>query len=417
MRQFTVILLPLLGCLSASQTAPTLLPVSEGPYHVTLADLNGDGVEDAILACRGELRLPDHPRPGNDQLSVYYSRPGGQAPLRRDYQIGFGPYTAMTSDLDGDGHVDVAVVNFQEPHGRDLSLLWGRDPKLPASAGDPLSPAQHIAVEGGPHVYDKSRNAEGAPVYPAPGLTSLVIADFNGDGKPDIAAVAWSSDFLVVFLNQGQRRFRQQRFPLLPGPRDLVAADFDKDGKLDLAITIYSSNLVEVLRGNGKGGFTPWQRFHSQGLIPYHLKAGDLDKDGRIDLVVGNRGPSDNVSYFRNTPQGFRYAGNATTLTQAKGETTADEIRDVLLTDIDQDGKLDLLAAGHVSHKVILWRGTGLTDFSKAFAAPVELTFPGQGPRALSPTANAIAVAFYDSAQYGLIPLVTLRELLTSAQR
>lgn len=388
-----------------------LLPVSEGPYHVTMADLNGDGSDDALLACRGELRLPTDPRPGNNQLTVYYSQPAGQPALRRDYEIGFGPYTALAADLDGDSHTDVAVVNFQEPGGRDLSLLWGRE----AAGGDPLSPAQHLQVEGRPHAYEKSRTAAGEPVYPTPGLTSLVIADYNRDGRLDLAAVAWSSDFLVVFLNQGKRRFTQRRFPLLPGPRDVVAADFNHDGKLDLAITLYSCNLIEVLRGDGKGGFVPWQRFHSQGHIPYHLKAGDLDSDGRIDLVVGHRGPSDDVTCFRNTPQGFRYEGSVHTLTNAPGETTADELRDVLLTDLDGDGKLDLLAAAHVSHKVILWRGTGQTGFHQAFAAPREILFPGKGPRALHPTKDGIAVAFYDSAEYGVLPLSRLRELLAAA--
>jgi hypothetical protein len=232
-----------------------------------------------------------------------------------------------------------------------------------------------------------------------------VIADFNRDGKPDIAAVAWSSDFAVTFLNQGGRKFSQHRTPLLPGPRDLVAADFDGDGHLDLAITIYSCNLVEVLRGDGSGSFQPWRRFHSQGHIPYHLKAGDVDSDGRMDLVVGNRGPSDDVAYFRNTPQAFEHRGSMRTLTVAHGETTADEIRDVLLKDIDGDGILDLLAAAHVSHKVIFWRGTGNAAFNQTFAPPVELSFPGKGPRALDLTARGLAVAFYDSAEFGILPL------------
>lgn len=380
-----------------------LLPVSEGPYHITMADLNGDGVDEAILPCRGELRMPSDARPGNDQLSVYYSQPDGKAPLRRDYGIGFGPYTAMVADLDGDGRKDVAVVNFQEPGGRDLSILWGQ------AGADPLTPAEHFRVEGGPHVYDKSRNASGEAVYPAPGLTSLVIEDFNGDGRNDIAAVAWSSDFLVVFLNDGKRRFRQSHYDLLPGPRDVVAADFDGDGVLDLAVTIYSCNLVDVLRGDGKGGFTLWRRFHSQGLTPYHLKAGDLDSDGRVDLVVGNRGPSDNVVYWRNTGDGFQHNGSARSLTVARGETTGDEFRDVLLSDIDGDGKLDLMAAAHISHKVVLWRGTGNRNFGQAFGAAVEFSFPGKGPRALARTKGGIAIAFYDSAEWGVLPLEVLR--------
>jgi hypothetical protein len=396
-------------CLVAGQESNPgslpFLPVSEGPYHVTVGDVNNDGIDDTVLACRGDLRLPTHPRPGNDQLSVYLSQPDG-TPVRRDYTVGFGPYTSRIADLDSDGYPDVAVVNFQEPHGRDLSILWGR------SGDGPLSPAVHLAVEGGPHPYEKSRNPQGEPAYPAPGLTSLVIADFDRDGLPDIAAVAWSSDFLVIFRNEGKRRFSQRRVALLPGPRDLVAADFDGDGNLDLAVTIYSCNLIEVLRGDGKGHFTLWQRFHSQGHIPYHLQAGDVDGDGRTDLVVGNRGPSDDVAYFRNTPEGFRHHGSFRTKTVVPGETTGDEIRDVFLTDVDGDGTLDLLAAGHVSHKVILWKGTGDVRFGSAFGPPHELTFAGKGPRALARTADGIAVAFYDTAEFATIPWRSLRNLL-----
>jgi len=398
-----------LGCLLAGQESDpgplSFLPVSEGPYHVTLGDLNGDGFDDAVIACRGELRLPNHERPGNDQISVYLSQPDG-TPIRRDYAVGFGPYTSKVADLDNDDQPDVAVVNFQEPGGRDLSILWGR------SGDDPLSPAVHIAVGGGPHRYEKSRNREGEPIYPAPGLTSLVIADFDGDGLPDIAAVAWSSDFLVILRNEGKRQFSQQRVELLPGPRDLVAADFDGDGIVDLAVTIYSCNLIEVLRGDGQGHFTLWQRFHSQGHIPYHLQSGDIDGDGRTDLVVGNRGPSDDVACFRNTQDGFRHLGSFRTQTVVPGETTGDEIRDVLLTDIDGDGKLDLLAAAHVSHKVILWRGTGDVRFGRAFGPAREITFAGKGPRALARTKNGIAVAFYDTSHFATIPLDWLRALL-----
>ncbi len=332
--------------------------------------------------------MPGDARPGNDQITVYLSKPGGVR-RRQDFGVGFGPYTAAIADLDGDGRNDAAVVNFQDAR-RHLSLLWG-----------PPGDAVHLQVEG-PFEYDKSRNERGEAIYPAPGLTSLAIRDFDGDGKPDIAAVAWSSDFFVIFRNLGQRRFRQIRYPLPPGPRDVAAADFNRDGHPDLAFSIYSSNLVDVWLGDGKGGFRPHQRFHAQGHIPYHLKAGDLDGDGWPDLVVGNRGPSDNVAVFRNRGGRFGFVGSFRPGTAKTGEATADEIRDVLLTDADGDGKLDLVAACHLSHKVVFWRGTGNLAFGAAFQDRRVLEFPGKGPRALHPLEGGIGVAFFRANEFAV---------------
>ncbi|MBK9169537.1 MAG: VCBS repeat-containing protein [Bryobacterales bacterium] len=388
MRTGVVVLLTLAG-LGILRGQPAFHPTSEGPYFLTAGDLNGDGVDDVVVVCRGELRMPDDPRPGNDRITVYFSESGG-ARRRQDFGVGFGPYTAAIADLDGDGRNDVAVVNFQDAR-RHLSILWG-----------PQKEAVHLQVDGA-FEYDKSRNDRGEPIYPAPGLTSLVVRDFDGDGKPDIAAVAWSSDFFVIFRNEGNRRFRQARYPLLPGPRDVAAADFNRDGHLDLAFTIYSSNLVDVWLGDGKGSFRLEQRFHAQGHIPYHLKAGDLDGDDWPDLVVGNRGPSDNVTVFQNRGGRLQFAGSFRPGTPKKGETTADEIRDILLTDADGDGKLDLVAACHVSHKVVLWRGTGSFEFGAAFAGRRALEFPGKGPRALHPLDGGIGVAFFGSSEFAVL--------------
>lgn len=380
------LLLALAGTLAA-QTLPT----GPGPYFVATGDINGDGHPDVALPNRGELLAPTVPRPANDTLTVYLTDARGRLAVRRDYTAGFGPYTAAIADLDGDRRNDVAVVNFQANDGRDLSLLWGR------AGEDPLEPAVHLGVAGAAFPYDASRTAEGAPVYPTPGLTSLAVLDANRDGRPDIVAVAWSSDFFVLFENLGQRRFRQKRWDLPPGPRDAAVADFDGDRIADLAFTIYSSNLIEVWRGDGKGGFARRQTFHAQGMIPYHLKAGDLDRDGWVDLVVGNRGPSDNVAIFRNEGGRFRHTGSLRTDTSKRGETTADEIRDVLLYDADGDGLPDLAAACHLSHKVVRWKGTGKTGFGQAFENRRVLAFPGKGPRSLAPWGKGLAVAMFDS--------------------
>jgi hypothetical protein len=110
------------------------------------------------------------------------------------------------------------------------------------------------------------------------------------------------------------------------------------------------------------------------------------------------------VAVFRNEKGRFRFIGAHQPGTFKTGETTADEIRDVLLHDMDQDGKLDLLAACHVSHKVVIWPGTGRTDFGHAFGPPKTLAFPGQGPRTLLPVSGRIAVGLFDSHELLWLP-------------
>lgn len=366
------------------------LPTGPGPYHLASGDFNRDGFDDVVVVCRGELLLPSEKRPGNDTITVYFTKGSRELVDRRDFGVGFGPYTALVRDLDADGLLDVAVVNFQANDGRHLSILWG-------TREAPYLAAEAPVTIAGDHVYDKQRTADGAPIYPVPGLTSIAALPNGKAGPVDLVLVAWSSDFFAVLRNQGGRRFSPRLYPLPPGPRDVAVADFNRDGIADLAFTIYSANLVEVWLADKRGAFRRDQVFYSQGHTPYHLKAGDLDGDGFADLVVGNRGPSDNVAVFRNEKGRLRFAGSHRPGTPRKGETTADEIRDVLLHDVDGDGKLDLLAACHVSHKVVAWLGTGGKAYGKAFGEPKTVVFPGQGPRTLLPVAGRIAVGLYDS--------------------
>jgi hypothetical protein len=294
--------------------------------------------------------------------------------------------------LDGDKLPDAVVVNFQSNDGRDLAIFYGAKDR-----NQLFEPAQYIRTAGNDFENDKTMNSRGVLVYPTPGLTSVALQDFNRDGKTDMAAVAWTSDFLVIYLNKGNRTFEQRLYPVPPGPRDVIVGDFDGDKIEDLAMTLYSSNMVQVWKGDGKGGFALWRQFHSAGQTPYHLKAGDLDKDGRLDLVVGNRSVQDNVAVFRNTPARFAFIGSFSPDTPQKGETTADEIRDVYLRDLDKDGRLDLVAACHVSHKVVIWKGTGDLSIGKAFQDRKEITYPGKGPRAIASTGDKLAVALFDS--------------------
>lgn len=390
---------------SAAQNA-VILPLCTGPYQIASSDVNGDGLPDLIVPCRGELLSPRLARPANDQLTVYLNPGKKGAWERRDFTIGFGPYHSAIGDLDGDGLSDIVVPNYQSNDGRDLAILYGAKDR-----GALFEATTYLSFDTRDLVNEYGLDAEGQPRYPTPGLTSAIIADVNSDGRPDIVAVSYQSNVFYVLLNEGGRRFRTIRYPqqaapydqMLGGPRDIAPADFDGDGVLDLAFSMYESNLVEVWRGDGKGGFAPWRRAPSFGRIPYHLKAGDLDSDGRADIVVGNRSTSDNVVVLRNRSDRFVYDGSFGPQTARRGETTADEIRDVVLADLDGDGILDLVAAARESGKLVFWRGTGRTGFNQAFADRRVAEFPGKGPRGIAVVPGAIAVIFYNSSEVAIL--------------
>jgi hypothetical protein len=128
----------------------------------------------------------------------------------------------------------------------------------------------------------------------AAGEENVAVADFNGDGKLDLATADGADDLLVVFLGNGDGTFRSQlTFPT--GTQDPVyvsAGDFNADGFLDLAITAANTNDVSILLGNGDGTF--------QAPIVVPLKAqplsaltADFNGDGKLDLAIANNGSTE----------------------------------------------------------------------------------------------------------------------------
>jgi hypothetical protein len=102
--------------------------------------------------------------------------------------------------------------------------------------------------------------------------SAIVAADFNRDGKTDLAVVDSISDSVVIFLGLGNGTFAPF-FSATVGqrPLSLVAADFKRDGITDLAVTNSLSGDVSVLLGYGLGTFQPAGTFR-QDQIPLFLR-------------------------------------------------------------------------------------------------------------------------------------------------
>ena len=168
-----------------------------------------------------------------------------------------GGFVAV-GDFNGDGRPDIAVTPFGTS-GTVLDVALGN--------GDGTFQA--------PVSYTVGTNPE-----------VMVVGDFNGDGKPDIAVVNNSSNTVSILLGNGDATFQAAvSYPVGSNPESISLGDFNGDGLPDLAVANLTSNNVSVLLGNGNGTFQPASTY-AAGSAPDAIAVADFNGDGRSDLAV-----------------------------------------------------------------------------------------------------------------------------------
>lgn len=245
-----------------------------------------------------------------------------------NYAAGNSPSGIAVADFNGDGYPDVAVADT----GSDNILLWlGR--------GDgTLSPPLTLGLAAGSQP------------------SALITADFNGDGKTDLAVGI--NGALLVFLGNGDGTFQSPSSYSISyagtlGPGQLVSADFNNDGIADVAFA--SPGGVGVLLGSGGGSFLA--ETDSASACPAGaMAAGDLNKDGRIDLAVAgsSTGSPVSVCLLLGNGNGTFSAGTAYSLAGTGAAS-------IVLADFNNDGWLDFAVsqAGADAVTVQLSNGDG----------------------------------------------------------
>ncbi|WP_353072051.1 FG-GAP-like repeat-containing protein [Tunturiibacter gelidoferens] len=214
---------------------------------------------------------------------------------------------------------------------------------------------------------------------------AIAVGDFNGDGIPDLAvAPAFDEGNSEVLLGNGDGTFTNGSGSLGNGngtttSDSIAVGDFNGDGKLDLveactSVNEQPCNLLLILFGNGDGTFTssfaPLAFFGSQSMA-----VGDFNGDGQPDLAVTNSG-ANGVNVFLNRDGGL----SAMPAIPATGGSPTS----IAAADFNGDGKLDLAVANSGSNNVTILLGNGDGTFTAA-ASPATGTAP-----------NSIAVADFN---------------------
>jgi len=149
----------------------------------------------------------------------------------------------------------------------------------------------------------------------------MAVADFNGDGNLDIAVGAYNGN-VTIFLGNGNGTFSAAPSTLSVGtdPTSIVVADFNHDGKPDLAVSCVYSNTVSVFLGNGDGTFTSPSSPTASGSYAGLLAPIDMNGDGFVDLLVSSPYGT-NASVLLSNGDGTFTAGSSFTLPASPGGT------------------------------------------------------------------------------------------------
>lgn len=224
------------------------------------ADFNADGNLD--LAIANEIS-------GISPLVLGYGK-GAFTATGSLYTAGL-PLGAAVGDFNADGKLDVAEVGE------------GGGPNAPGGSG------MAVSLGNGDGTFTQ---ATGSPISLGKSLSAIVAADFNGDGKLDLAVTDSAGNAVIILLGNGDGTFTATPdSPIAVGtqPDAIVAGDFNNDGKLDLAIANYADGTVTLLLGKGDGTFTQATGSpYSVGKGPYKIVAADFNGDGKLDLATAN---------------------------------------------------------------------------------------------------------------------------------
>lgn len=300
------------GTFGAAQQLASLSNLGQA---LTLGDFNEDGRVDIAAVSYATNQVVVH---------LNTSTQGGAITFGTGATFGtfIFPTDIATADINGDGHLDLVVAN---DFLISTLLLGVGDGTFNTAQSVPGSSAsQRVAVadfdgDGLPDVLLTGTTGGGVVLRNVSGNLSIVpgttistsavvlavaTGDFNGDGRADIV-VTEDGGTVRVFLNtsaSGSISFAAGvTYSFGSNPTDVAVADVNLDGELDLVVTADLNSSVELLTGVGDGTFVPGGFADSVG-VPGPLALGDLDGDGDLEAVVALLNTGEIEVFMNTTP-------------------------------------------------------------------------------------------------------------------
>ncbi|MFO7618014.1 MAG: FG-GAP-like repeat-containing protein [Bacteroidales bacterium] len=307
-------LLPGLSCYSDIQLKEHMVRQNVGgACAITAADFDLDGDVDLALTVSGAGSL------------IWMQNDGHQNFTEISIKEGFtGARSIYGVDLDLDGDTDLVATAF----GLNKFAWFEND---------------------GHGVFTERPVAENWT-----GASWVIAGDVDLDGDIDIVGVACDMNQIGWFENDGQNNFTEHIIKAgWTKVNGCTLSDFDQDGDMDIIATAKSGDII-IFQNGGQSSFTEIPVCINWGS-PNSVRAGDLDGDQDIDLVATSCNNGNEVAWFENLGD-CRFVRH-------KMKDKYNGARQCEITDIDQDGDLDILSIAWISSVVTLFENRGSGRF------------------------------------------------------